>query len=243
MTRSTKEFLDHLGDPGCAELRESTCGVLAASLSSIGAVLWAFGLADQPRRSIAVAIQMAGELASGSVLLLRNKNRYAAAALVRQLVEVEYLLCLFAMDKSEPLKWSTLGVDDVRKMFMPAKMRKRCGDRFRTEEYSSHCEVGGHPRLAGARLLPEHLRTGPFSADRMFAVGWVDLGQHLTRLVYWVGEIVDQYGFQNVGLASSSFGEAVRAIDKWCSGDPCARLLEDSELAFLAQISRNNEPL
>jgi len=100
------------------------------------------------------------------------------AALVRQLVEIEYLLCLFAIDDNEPLRWASRDLEAVRKEYQPARMRERCGDRFRVSEYSIHCQVGGHPRFAAAYVLPEHLRPGPFSEEVIFAAGWVDLGQH-----------------------------------------------------------------
>jgi hypothetical protein len=62
--------------------------------------------AEQPRRSIAAAIQMGGETGRSAVSLLWQDNRYGAAALVRQLVEIEYLLCLFTIDDNEPLRWA-----------------------------------------------------------------------------------------------------------------------------------------
>jgi hypothetical protein len=33
-------------------------------------------------------------------------------------------------------------LDTVRKEYQPARMRERCGDGFRSAEYSSHCQVG-----------------------------------------------------------------------------------------------------
>ena len=96
------DYLRQLNDPGALTLRESTCGSLAEALAATGAVLWAFGMADWPRRAIAAAIQMGGETARGAVTLLRDNNRYGAAALVRQIVEIEYLLFLFAQDTSDP---------------------------------------------------------------------------------------------------------------------------------------------
>src|SRR5580704_5113131 len=103
MRDSMQNYIAQLGSTQAAALRESTCSALAEALAATGAVLWAFGLADQPRRAIAVAIQMAGETARGAVLLLRDNNRYGGAALVRQIVEIEYLLCLFALDRGEPV--------------------------------------------------------------------------------------------------------------------------------------------
>lgn len=193
-----QDYLTQLGNPGAAALRESTCDVLAETLCATGAVLWAFGVAEQPRRSIAAAIQMGGETARGAVSLLRESNRYGAAALVRQLVETEYLLCLFAFDNNEPLRWASLDLEAVRKEYQPARMRERCGGRFRASEYAIHCQVGGHPRYAAAYVLPEHVRVGPFSEAVIFAAGWLDLGQHLVQVWRWVEEILQMYNLMEL---------------------------------------------
>ena len=138
--------------PQAAALRELTRSALAAT----GAVLWAFGLADQPRRAIAVAIQMGGETARGAVLLLRDNNRRRCCT--RSPDSRNRVSCLFALDRDEPLRWASSDLETVRKEYQPARMRERCGDRFHFAEYSSHCQVGGHPRFAAGYVLPEHVR-------------------------------------------------------------------------------------
>jgi phage/plasmid primase-like uncharacterized protein len=45
---------------------------------------------------VATVAQISGELGAGAVALLEAGNNYAAAALIRQLVEVEYLASAFA---------------------------------------------------------------------------------------------------------------------------------------------------
>jgi hypothetical protein len=236
-----EDYVSQLANPNAAALRESTCDVLAEALGTTGAVLWAFGCAEQPRRSIAAAIQMSGETGRGAVSLLRQSNRYGAAALVRQLVEIEYLLCLFATDDNEPLRWAARDLDAVRKEYQPARMRERCGDRFRVSEYSIHCQVGGHPRFAAAYVLPEHLRPGPFSEKVIFAAGWVDLGQHLVAIWRWVEEILQLYDLMNVGLAKASLDKAQEAVVVWLRDDPCAQRLTEAEVAFLGQVSLKDE--
>lgn len=42
--------------------------------------------------------QTGGELAPGAIKLLHAENLYASAALIRQVVEVEYLASIFADD-------------------------------------------------------------------------------------------------------------------------------------------------
>ncbi len=241
MKTSIQEYLAQLANPEAAALRESTCDVLAQTLSATGAVLWAFGMAEQPRRSIAIAIQMAGETSRGAVSLLRDRNRYGAAALVRQLVEIEYLLYLFAIDRDEPLKWASMDHDAVRREYMPARMRERASDRFRASEYSIHCQVGGHPRYGAAYVLPEHLPRPPFSDELNFATGWVDLGQHLVQIWRWVEAILLEYELQSVGLARSSLEKAKQSVGSWLSADTCAPRLTEAEVAFLTQVSGRDE--
>ena len=246
MHNSVNNYLAQLVNPDAAMLRESTCDNLAQALSATGAVLWAFGMAEQPRRSIAVAIQMAGETARGAVSLLRENNRYGAAALVRQLVEIEYLLCVFALDQSEPLKWASRDLESVRKEYQPARIRERAGNRFRASEYAIHCEVGGHPRYAAAYVLPEHalpqhVGPGPFSEEFILATGWLDLGQHMVQVWRWVEDILLEYGLLNVGIAKSSLDGAKQTVASWLSADACAPRLSEAEVAFLAQASGKDE--
>ena len=243
MHESIEDYLSHLAnaDADAVALRQSTCDVLAQALATTGAVLWAFGMAEQPRRSIAVAIQMAGETARGAVTLLRDNNRYGAAALVRQLVECEYLLYLFAIDQGEPLKWASMDLEAVRKEYLPARMRERAGDRFRSSEYSIHCQIGGHPRYAAAYVLPEHIQRPPFSDQLSLATGWVDLGQHLVQIWRWVERILVTYELQEVGLAASSLERATRAVASWMAADACAPRITEAEVAFLSQVSGKNE--
>jgi len=239
MSVSMQDYIVHLADPRAVVLRGFTCSTLAEALAAAGAVLWAFGLADQPRRSIAAAIQMGGETARGAVLLLRENNRYGAAALVRQLVEIEYLLCLFALDRNEPLRWASSDLEAVRKESQPARMRERCGGRFRSAEYFSHCQVGGHPRFAAGYVLPEHVRMGPLSDAVIFAAGWVDLAQHLVQIWRWVEELLETYNLLDVGLAGSSLARANESITLWLGEDQCAPLLTESEALLLAEVAPN----
>ena len=232
-----QDYIQQLINPRAAALRESTCSALAEALAATGAVLWVFGLADQPRRAIAAAIQMGGETARGAVLLLRDNNRYGAAALVRQVVEIEYLLCLFAQDSDEPSRWASFDLEAVRREYQPARMRERCGGRFRSAEYASHCQVGGHPRFAGGYVLPEHVRLGPLSDAAVFAAGWVDLAQHLVQVWRWVEEILVKYDLLNVGLAKLSLARAKESTNLWLREDLCAQLLTESEALLLAQVT------
>src|SRR6185312_12768799 len=87
-------------DDDIHDLRTIVCNTVADALQESGRRLWVFGLAiDQPHRTATALItQMGGELGKGAALLFSAKNWYAGAALVRQLVELEYLMYLFSID-------------------------------------------------------------------------------------------------------------------------------------------------
>src|SRR4051812_19922762 len=64
-----------------------------------------FGFGSDTVVGLAIVAQIAGELAAGAALLLEAGNDYSAAALIRQLVEVEYLAWAFAEDEGEAAEW------------------------------------------------------------------------------------------------------------------------------------------
>jgi hypothetical protein len=82
---------------------------------------------------------------------MAERNRYyAVGAVIRQLIECEYLLALFNEDLDYAKRWLESTPDEVRESFAPAKMRKLTGT-FSNEEYWGHCSTGGHPAPKGAR--------------------------------------------------------------------------------------------
>jgi hypothetical protein len=157
---------------------------VAKELDGLAAQVWAFGLAEGARRAVAIVAQMGAELAVGAAQLYDSERWYAGAALVRQLIETEYLLFLFANDLAEPEKWLKASPEEARRNFSPAVMRDRSDGRFRASEYSTHCEIGGHPRLSGHILLREHFLPTVQKPLEIFdpKVQWVDLAQHIERM-------------------------------------------------------------
>jgi len=105
---------------------------------------------------LATVLQIAGELLSGSLLLFREDNRYAGAALVRQLVEVEYLAWAFAEDEEEARNWMRSTKEERQRLWKPGHIRERADGRFRGVDYGEHCGKGGHPSPEGIYLLPDH---------------------------------------------------------------------------------------
>jgi hypothetical protein len=206
-------------DPSAAQ--KLVIGV-AEELDGLAAQVWAFGLAEGARRALAIVAQMGAELAVGACLLYESERWYAGAALVRQLIEVEYLLFLFATEPSEAQRWLTASPDDVRRMFSPKNMRERSKGRFRASEYDVHCEVGGHPRLRGHVLLREHLTPLQHDPLDLFDPGvqWVDLAQHVERM--WGHYVVAVEIHSPTNVYPDRFDRVNAQIAAWRESDPRA---------------------
>lgn len=212
-------LLHALTDEAIHQRRQEFSRTCASCLQAAGDVLWAFGLAEHPqRRGVAVALQVSGRLASGAVHMLESENWYAAGALVRQLIETEYLLFRFQADPPEAGKWLAATPTEIRNLFGPGAMRKRSGQHFRMEEYAVHCDLGGHPNPRAGFLLPEHALVPdhlPFGSINWL---WIDVAQHLARLGLLMCELV-QSSFAHVGIAHQSAREVQAAIGQWESSD------------------------
>lgn len=115
-----------------------------------------FGYGTDAAVGLSIVVQVAGELTGGALLLLGNQNEYGAVALLRQLVEVEYLAWAFAEDEAEATSWLRASKEERQKSWQPRHMRERSEGRFRGVDYSMHCELGGHPTPTSGRLLPRH---------------------------------------------------------------------------------------
>jgi hypothetical protein len=135
-----------------------------------GASPWDFG--DDGVVGVAVVAQTGGELASGAIALLKDGNRYASAALTRQLLEVEYLAHAFAEDHEAAREWLRTDRERRLEFWSPKKLRKRAGGVFLPKDYGHHCEIGGHPSPRGMTLLPNHQGVAPEAL-------WIDLAMHL----------------------------------------------------------------
>jgi hypothetical protein len=169
-------------DEECRSIMYAT-GVIAEGFYSVTQRVSAYGLAEGERRSLGMVGQMSAELIVGAADLFRHEQWYPGACLVRQVVEIEYILFLFATDREEAKKWLSLAPKDAKAFFMPSEMRRRTGGRFDSDEYSAHCELGGHPRKKGAVLLKDwmHIRDGKADQVQVPKGLWLDLCQHSVR--------------------------------------------------------------
>ena len=128
---------------------------------------------------IALLLRIAGQLTTASAKLFKDGYAYAAAALLRQLVEVEYLAWAFETNDRDAGRWLHSSREQREEFFKPSKLRKASQGKFRGKDYGYHCELGGHP-VPRAEIL---LRDDPIFSQLLLSdlLGhtmhiWVHLG-------------------------------------------------------------------
>ena len=110
------------------------------------------GHGDDEAVAVSMLLRIGGQLVSAGADLLSGARPYAGAALVRQLVEIEYLAWAFETRDAEGQRWLRSTREERFNFFTPAKLRKAAGNRFLGKDYGHHCEMGGHP-VPGAHIL------------------------------------------------------------------------------------------
>lgn len=105
--------------------------------------------------AVSLLLRIAGQLTSASSDLFADGRHYAAAALLRQMVEIEYLAWAFQTRDKDGARWLRSDAAERRSFFTPAKLRKAANGKFRGEDYGHHCEFGGHPVPGSAVLLQD----------------------------------------------------------------------------------------
>ena len=111
------------------------------------------GNGDDALVGVGVLTQIGADLLEAAGDLLSGTNHYAGAALLRQIVEVEYLTWAFANQKRDAATWLNSDHETRRAMFRPARLRSESDGRFLSADYGHHCEQGGHPVPRAIPLL------------------------------------------------------------------------------------------
>jgi hypothetical protein len=145
-----------IGDKPLWKLRSTTAINTGRGLAAAGVLLYSSANPrpqDKAVIAVSILLQMAGELILASATLLTTGSHYAGAALVRQIVEIEYLTWTFKEKRRNPAEWLDSTAEERMKAFTPSQLRKTSQGRFLYEDYSNHCEQGGHPVPRGAALL------------------------------------------------------------------------------------------
>jgi hypothetical protein len=229
-------------DPVAATARRALCLTLTVAFRRVGLLLQTggsivggdrvsgqspFAFGNDAVVGLATVIEIAGELLSGTVQLLEDHNHYAAAALIRQLVEVEYLAWAFGGDEEEARNWLRSSAQERREMWQPRHLRDRAAGQFRGTDYGYHCELGGHPTPSALPMLPSRL------AERSGARWWFDLAAHSVSVWNYALVAIDKCGYSQ-HLPEPGTAEAVSvAVDHWRK--------VDGIVAAISEIRRLNE--
>ncbi len=159
-------------------------------------------------------------MASGSIALLKDGNRYASAAVVRQVLEIEYLAHAFAEGDETARHWLRADRNERLKFWSPARLREQAAGAFLPTDYWDHCDMGGHPSQKSTLLLPDHQGLSPEAL-------WTDLAMHLVstwRLVLIAAE-------RALGKPTPSDWDVVSgveaAIADWYEADGFAAAMRD----------------
>jgi hypothetical protein len=116
-----------------------------------------FGHGDDATVAVSMLLRIGSQLISGSAELFDGGRHYAGSALVRQLVEVEYLAWAFETKDEDATRWLRSTRAERGKFFSPRKLREAAGKRFRGVDYGYHCELGGHPVPRSWMLLSDDI--------------------------------------------------------------------------------------
>jgi hypothetical protein len=176
----------------------------------------------------AAVVEMAAQLSNGALTMLDADILYAAAALIRQLLETEYLVTAFAFDLSTASTWVRATPEQVRRSFEPRHMRKVGG--FSNAEYRQHCSMGGHPSPRGRALLSDVGRSTA-TTSLMNATAWGDLAQHLRRLWSNVNDLLVGHHARYGEVRAREIDTVGEIENLWVHADPLA---EPVNFALLA---------
>lgn len=114
-----------------------------------------FGHGNDETVAVSVLLRIASQLVSSSSDLFADGRQYAAAALLRQMVGIEYLAWAFETRDGDGERWLRSTQEQRQSFFTPAKLRKAALGKFRGKDYGYHCELGGHPVPRAGLLLGE----------------------------------------------------------------------------------------
>ncbi|MGZ2362282.1 hypothetical protein LRE75_37415 [Streptomyces sp. 372A] len=178
-------------------------------------------------RAVSTVVCMSSELADAAAGMAQRDRYYAVGAVVRQLIECEYLLALFSEDLEHARVWFESTPEQVRSMFTPGKMRQLTG-KFSNEEYWNHCSTGGHPAPKGVGLLQkmDPLRERwPYASAELL----IDLGLHLQRIWTAMDQLLMKHHARYATVRADQRDQAERAWSAWQEADPVAAALIEAE--------------
>ena len=125
---------------------------------------------------------------SSALKLARSGYYQPALSMVRDIVEMQFLIDLFRRDPKELECWVTLPPQDREKRFKPFEVRKKLDEadglknELRAEAYKQFCQYAAHPTPEGFRVIsPEGLtKVGPFPSEKALGACIEELAKHFS---------------------------------------------------------------
>lgn len=165
--------------------------------------------------AISFLLLIASQLISASAELLVGGRPYAGAALLRQVVEVEYLAWAFEARDEDAATWLRSDKKLREEFFRPVKLREAAKGKFRGRDYGFHCELGGHPVPQGTVLLKDDDGTAQLLLSDLLG----HAGRIWDHLVGWAHEH-GSYG----RMILTDHPEMLRRFQEWKASDRMADL-------------------
>lgn len=163
--------------------------------------------------AVSLLLRISSALVSGANDLFLVGNAYGAAALVRQLVEVEYLAYAVDDNQDEARKWIRSDKETRAKFFSPRKLGEASKGKFRSKDYGDHCELGGHPVPGSEKLLIDSKQLAQLLLSDMLG----HTGRIWDHLVNWARS-------ESVGIVLARNDQMVERYVAWKKKDPIANL-------------------
>jgi hypothetical protein len=164
--------------------------------------------------AVSVLLRIASQLISSSADLFEDGRKYAAAALLRQMVEIEYLAWAMETRDRDGERWLRSSREQRESFFTPAKLRQAAQGKFRGKDYAYHCELGGHP-VPGAGVL---LGDDSVVSQLLLADLLGHAGRIWDHLIGWSRKTSNGRPILSRGLEMSE------RFAEWKSNDPLAAL-------------------
>lgn len=214
-----------IGGPDLWNLRKETALRTTRSLLTVGKEMAGrddlTGEDGEAVRAMGAVLQMAGELGYAAGRMLSGKEHYAGAALLRQIVEIEYLTWTFKEGRESVTAWLNSTFEERMRHFFPKRLRANAKGRFLSKDYQDHCEQGGHPVPRGIPLLGgREVGSAQLLLVDLLTHCWRTWDQVRTWLTNLGG--AQQIGFPKAGV------EISQRFNEWGKRDPLYALMVES---------------
>ncbi|WP_157124995.1 hypothetical protein [Nocardia pseudovaccinii] len=229
---ASMSWIQSATDQAARELRRATADIMIRQFASAGTRLLEastrFASADPAKSSVfghgddriaAVGYLILSTSSLGSAIAgLVDTNPYPAWALMRQLVEVEYLAWAFAENSDEAGAWLRSTKQERTSQFSPRHVYRKTNNSYRSQDYELHCELAGHPTPTGLRMLGSQDPRIPEGALSEFINHGGGVWEHIVAVAKKLANehSVPLDDFLDVGAAE----EVTGAVTRWRTEDP-----------------------